>query len=95
MASFKACYLRSKTKHFTPIRPSKRVILQPSCGFEKSGRTCEMKRSALILAAISAIADAATIYSVEPNRGSLAGGTYVTIWGTGFNRDGREGTTVA
>ncbi len=54
-----------------------------------------MKRSALILAAISAIADAATIYSVEPNRGSLAGGTYVTIWGTGFNRDGREGTTVA
>lgn len=50
--------------------------------------------AAAVTLAFTAV-QAATILTVEPNRGSLEGGTYVTIWGSGFNRDGREGSTIA
>lgn len=35
------------------------------------------------------------IYDVQVTQGSYAGGTYLTIWGSGFNRDGQEGATIA
>jgi hypothetical protein len=54
--------------------------------------------SSLLLAAVAVAAaireaSAATVYGVQPTRGSLAGGTYLTVWGTGFARSGREGKT--
>jgi hypothetical protein len=38
-------------------------------------------------------AGAAAVFGVQAPRGSMAGGTYLTVWGSGFNRDGREGET--
>lgn len=34
-----------------------------------------------------------SISAVSANRGSLEGGTYTTIWGDGFNRNGQDGST--
>jgi hypothetical protein len=47
----------------------------------------------LLLLSASVVTDSATIYGIQPNRGSIAGGTYLTVWGTGFARSGREGKT--
>ena len=52
-----------------------------------------MRHSLTVTAALCAAARAATINDVQPNKGSLAGGTYVTIWGDGFFRNGQDGTT--
>jgi hypothetical protein len=50
--------------------------------------------SAIALLLLSAsVTDCATVYGIQPNRGSIAGGTYLTVWGTGFARSGREGKT--
>jgi hypothetical protein len=48
-----------------------------------------------VLATVAGLgaAQAATINDVQPNKGSLSGGTYVTIWGDGFYRNGQDGTT--
>ncbi len=51
--------------------------------------------AALALACAPLSASAASVYAVQPSRGSLEGGTYVTVWGTGFNRNGVEGRTIA
>jgi hypothetical protein len=51
------------------------------------------KKAIFLGAAAIAVTDAATIYSLEPSRGSLQGGTYLTIWGAGFENNGRDGHT--
>jgi hypothetical protein len=38
---------------------------------------------------------AAQVLGVQASRGSLMGGTYLTIWGNGFSRGGVEGETIA
>ena len=44
----------------------------------------------LLLAPLS---HTARILAIVSDRGSLGGGTYVTIFGDGFQRDGQDGTT--
>ena len=39
-------------------------------------------------------ASAATVSALQTQRGSLGGGTYLSIWGSGFARGGRDGQTV-
>jgi hypothetical protein len=60
-------------------------------------RASGMPRAATIaiVAAVAAplAAYAAVINQVVANRGSLAGGTYIQLFGSGFNRDGRQGVT--
>ena len=51
---------------------------------------------ALCLAAIflfPALADFAVLSSLQSTSGSLAGGSYLVIWGQGFNRGGKAGST--
>lgn len=36
---------------------------------------------------------AATIWGISPSRGSIRGGTVVSIFGSGFNRNGQQGST--
>jgi hypothetical protein len=47
----------------------------------------------IVAAAAPLAAYAAVINQVAANRGSLAGGTYIQLFGSGFNRDGRQGVT--
>jgi len=35
------------------------------------------------------------ILGIQAPKGSMQGGTYLTIWGSGFSRNGREGQTIA
>ena len=39
-------------------------------------------------------ASAAAVSALQTQRGSLGGGTYLSIWGSGFARGGRDGQTV-
>ncbi len=51
--------------------------------------------SFLILSSASFFgAEAATVTGLQPTRGSVMGGTYLTVWGAGFNRNGRDGKTI-
>lgn len=49
----------------------------------------------LVFMTIPSLIDSAEILGIQAPRGSMMGGTYVTIWGSGFSRNGREGQTVA
>lgn len=52
-----------------------------------------MYSTLLALGILLQVAHAAVLYSVEPTTGSLAGGTMVTLRGSGFQRDGIVGST--
>lgn len=69
--------------------PSEVVTMAP----RRSAATALAAIAAAVLA--TSVSDAAVVNSITPPRGSLAGGTLVTIWGSGFNRDGMEGSTRA
>lgn len=50
---------------------------------------------ALALLAAASVSHAAVISSIYPSSGSLLGGQLLTITGSGFHREGTQGTTNA
>ncbi len=49
--------------------------------------------AALFFSAVH-FASGATVSSIMAPRGSMMGGTYITVWGSGFSRNGKEGQTL-
>lgn len=56
----------------------------------------KMKLSGVIAVALAvlSVCNAAVISNIQPSSGSTAGGTLVSVFGSGFERGGVEGQTI-